>query len=141
MTKTSFLIGKLIHQIRRRERQPRTFGTGGALTPSEMHTIDAIGSGHGILMSELADRLGVTKGAVSQIVERLESKDLVLRTPNPQDSRSVTVGLKEKGLAAYHAHEELYVKRFDDWITTELSREELQSFEKGVKKLIEFLEE
>jgi len=139
MTKTSFLVGKLIHRIRRRERQPRVFGSAGALTPSEVHTIDAIGCGNGILMSELADRLGVTKGAVTQFVERLESKELVFRTPHPKDSRSVTVELTEKGKSAFVAHEEMYVKRFDEWISSELSKEELEAFEKGMKKLIDFL--
>ncbi|GGD88495.1 MarR family winged helix-turn-helix transcriptional regulator [Paenibacillus nasutitermitis] len=139
MTKTSALLGRLVHQIRKRERQPRMFGSAGALTPSEIHTIDAIGCGNGVLMSELADRLGVTKGAVTQIVERLESKKLVRRDPHPQDSRSVTVTLMEKGEVAFLEHEEVNVRRFDEWISAELNKEELRSFEKGLTKLIDFM--
>ncbi|MDF2532803.1 MAG: MarR family transcriptional regulator, partial [Clostridia bacterium] len=47
-------LGQLIIQLKQLERCPRTFGEAGLLTPSEVHTIDAIGSGDGILMSELA---------------------------------------------------------------------------------------
>lgn len=61
-------LGRLIIQLQRLERNPRTFGEAGPLTPSEIHTIDAIGCGNGILMSELATRLGVTKGAVHKLL-------------------------------------------------------------------------
>ena len=98
--KGSRSLGRLFIKLQRRERSPRTFGDAGPLTPSEIHTIDAIGCGNGILMSELADRLGVTKGAVTQIVKRLENKEFVKRSPHPDDSRSILVSLKEKGISA-----------------------------------------
>lgn len=53
-------LGRLILQLRRLERRPQTFGSAGPLTPSEIHTIEAIGTEGGILMSELAGRLEIT---------------------------------------------------------------------------------
>lgn len=131
-------LGRLFIQLQRLERNPRTFGKAGPLTPSEIHTIDAIGCGKGILMSELAARLGVTKGAVTQIVKRLEGKELVLRSPHPEDSRSILVSLKEKGLSAYQAHDEVHFD-FYRQLREQLSSEEIAVFELAIEKLIEIL--
>ncbi|NVN53283.1 MarR family transcriptional regulator [Mycolicibacterium hippocampi] len=43
----------------------------------------------------LADRLALTRGSVTALVDRLESAELVARQPDPQDRRSVLVGLQE----------------------------------------------
>ncbi|MEN6568000.1 MAG: hypothetical protein ABFC57_17080, partial [Veillonellales bacterium] len=48
--KGSEKIGRLIVQLQRLERNPRNFGQAGPLTPSEIHTVDAIGCEEGILM-------------------------------------------------------------------------------------------
>lgn len=132
-------LGRLFMQIRNLERHPRTFGEAGPLTPGEIHTIDAIGCDGGILMSELAARLGVTKGAVTQIFNRLEAKDLVRRTPHPDDSRAVLVSLTEKGKSAYRAHEELHL-RFYEALREQLSEKEIEIFETCIRKLNEFLQ-
>lgn len=131
-------LSRLIMQLQRLERNPYTFGEAGPLTPSEIHTIDAIGCGNGILMSELAARLGVTKGAVTQIVKRLEDKDLVKRSPHPDDSRSILVSLKEKGLSAYQAHEKVHLD-FYKQLREQLSQKEIEIFEMALKKLNEIL--
>ncbi|UFJ41665.1 MarR family transcriptional regulator [Brevibacillus humidisoli] len=122
------------------ERQPRVFGEAGPLTPTEVHTIDAIGCDAGILMSELAARLGVTKGAVTQLVGRLEGKDLVKRTPHPEDSRAVMVSLTDKGKTAYHQHEILH-HHFYNQLREHLNEEEISIFEKGIETLVRILRE
>lgn len=133
-------FGRLIMQLRQLERHPRSFGNAGALTPSEIHTIDAIGNKDGIIMSELADRLGVTKGAVTQLVGRLEAKELIIRTPHPEDSRSFILSLTEKGKNAYKAHEQLHLD-FYKHLNDLLSQEEIAIFEKAVEKLIAYLQQ
>ncbi|WP_238191716.1 MarR family winged helix-turn-helix transcriptional regulator [Paenibacillus sp. L3-i20] len=132
------VIGQLIHKLRRMERQPRTFGEAGELTPSEMHTIEVIGCGEGILMSELAMKLSITKGAATQIVSRLEREDFVHRHAHPVDLRSVVVSLKERGEIAYWAHEAMR-KEFTETLRRELGDEGYRSFEKGLSKFIECL--
>lgn len=137
-TKGSKNLGRLFLQLRRLERSPQVFGAAGPLTPSEIHTIDAIGCGKGILMSELAASLNVTKGAVTQIVKRLEKKELVKRSPHPKDSRSVLVSLKEKGISACEAHQELQLD-FYKQLRTKLTPEEIEVFEKAIEKLTEYM--
>lgn len=132
-------LGRLIMQLRRLERQPHSFGTAGALTPSEIHTIDAIGPNGDLLMSELANRLGITKGAVTQLTAKLEDKLLIQRSPHPTDSRGVLVSLTDKGKEAYLAHEEVHIN-FYEQLRLQLSEQEIDIFEHCIEKLNSFLE-
>ncbi len=49
--------------------------------------------------SALADRLGMTRGAISKIVDRLEKKGLAARTLSTTDRRAQTVALTRTGRA------------------------------------------
>lgn len=126
-------------QLRKLERQPHTFGQAGMLTPSEIHTIDAIGCDGAVLMSELAARLGVTKGAITQLVDRLESKALVLRSPHPTDSRSSLLSLTDLGKEAYLAHEAVHIS-FYDQLRSQLTEQEIEVFEKSINILNRMLD-
>lgn len=47
--------------------------------------------------SRVADRLGMTRGAISKLVERLRQKKLVTRTASDEDGRAHTVALTSAG--------------------------------------------
>lgn len=126
-------------QLKRLERQPHTFGQAGTLSPSEIHTIDAIGIDAPVLMSELASRLGVTKGAITQLFQRLESKNLVTRASHPEDARATLLSLTSLGEEAYTAH--LAVNhQFYDRLRAQLTQEEIAAFEKSLIILNDMLE-
>jgi DNA-binding MarR family transcriptional regulator len=47
--------------------------------------------------SHLAGQMGMTKGAISKLVDRLATKGLVARTPSPSDRRAHMVALTPAG--------------------------------------------
>jgi DNA-binding MarR family transcriptional regulator len=47
--------------------------------------------------SQMAEQLGMTRGAISKLIDRLSAKSLVLRTPSTRDRRSQTVALTSAG--------------------------------------------
>lgn len=49
--------------------------------------------------TELAQRMGMTKGAISRLADRLLEKSLIERHPNPDDKRAHTLSLKPAGRA------------------------------------------
>lgn len=49
--------------------------------------------------SQLADRLGLTRGAVSKLADRLTAKGLVFRTASASDKRAHTLALTPAGAA------------------------------------------
>ena len=55
----------------------RDFGNGKEYSPAEVHMITRIAENPGITVTELARRGNRTKGAISQVVKRLEEKGLV----------------------------------------------------------------
>ncbi|UHA75765.1 MarR family transcriptional regulator [Paenibacillus sp. 481] len=134
----SHTIGQFILQIRRLERQPRSFGNAGELTPSEIHVIDAIGSDEGCLMSDLAARLGVTKGAATQLVARLEQRGLIARGPHPTDARAVIVSLTALGQEAFYLHAEMH-QQFYNQLRAQFSETEIAAFEQCLETLCRML--
>lgn len=136
----SLSIGRLIMQLRRLERVPRRFGAAGPLTPGEIHTIAAIGGEDGIFMSELAARLGVTKGAVTQLAGRLEQKGLIRRRSDSVDARATIIFLTAAGVLAYQAHEEMHLK-FYQKLSGQLTAQEIKVFVNCIEKLCDALAE
>lgn len=48
--------------------------------------------------AELADAMGMTRGAISKIVEKAETKDWVVSRSDPEDGRALRLRLTRKGL-------------------------------------------
>jgi DNA-binding MarR family transcriptional regulator len=72
--------------------------------------IRALG-GDGLTLTELADRLGVTKQAAIKVVDEMEALGFVERRADPADRRAKPIALTERGLgvraAALHASERI----------------------------------
>ncbi len=58
-------------------------------------------TGRKIISSELARRLGVTRSAVSQIVTKLERKNIVKRTASPTDKKIAYIELSENAAVLF----------------------------------------
>lgn len=105
------LVGKLLRagtaammaQIGYQEL-PRGYAAGDSLYMREVHFIVAVGPGDHPTMSEMARRLDVTQGAVSQTAARLEKKGYVIRAKDARDKRLTTVSLTPKGEALCREH-------------------------------------
>lgn len=72
---------------------------GRAVTLSQARVLGSllIGEEKGLKVKELAAELGITPGAVSQIVDSLVNMGLVNRSECPSDRRSVTIVLSDSG--------------------------------------------
>jgi DNA-binding MarR family transcriptional regulator len=93
---------RVVNKFGRLNQIPRDFGVGVPLSPAEVHAIDAIGSNPGIHVTEAAQAKGVTPGAISQIISKLEEKSLILRYKDPNNQKSVRLKLTTKGEIAFH---------------------------------------
>ncbi|MDJ0829127.1 MAG: MarR family winged helix-turn-helix transcriptional regulator [Desulfobacterales bacterium] len=100
--KKFFNIVKLMVEL---EKTPRHFGTDELLTSTEIRLIEAIGdNGETDSVTELANLLGVTKGAVSQNLKKTEKRGLTTKDEDPENLSRSIVGLTSKGKTAYYAH-------------------------------------
>jgi DNA-binding MarR family transcriptional regulator len=71
---------------------------------------------NGATIGALAERLGVTKQAASQLVEELIGKGYVERLPHPRDARARLIVLTEHGRAYTRAADEAAADTVRPWI-------------------------
>ena len=115
------------------EKQIRCYGTDVPIHMAEIHMIKAIKEMDGIHGMGLAEFFGITRGAVSQTLLKLERKGLVEKEPHSANLSRLRLKLSAKGETAYAHHEQLH-DLFDQAVEAELShhpdafRETLASF-------------
>jgi DNA-binding MarR family transcriptional regulator len=101
------------------------------LSLAQFDVLAQLGAAEGITQQELADKLLVTKGNVTQLLDRMTTCGLLTRR---QDGRANRLYLTEKGrhlyLTAIPAHEEEIAKLF-----TTLTPEELVTLATLLRKL------
>ena len=84
--------------------KPHKYAADDSLYMREVHFVVEIGSMGAPTMSEVANRLNVTQGAVTQMATRLEKKGYVIRQKDTQDKRVTTISLTEKGKILCEEH-------------------------------------
>lgn len=98
------LMERVIHKYNQWERKKRTYGTEDLLSRAEIHTIVAVGDNAGINITALAEILGITKGAASQMIYKLVDKGTIEKRVSPASDTEVTLTLTAKGKTNYEAH-------------------------------------
>jgi DNA-binding MarR family transcriptional regulator len=80
-----------------------------------LHVFAHVPRDEGLRMNELADRLQLTPGAVTQLVDQLERLGLVERIRDPDDGRAVRVLPTAAAEAGYEAGRRLLADREAAW--------------------------
>jgi len=106
--KLSEVFLRIMHKVIENQKKPRRYGIDDLLYPSEIHTIMVIGIHKDVHISELARFLGVTRGAVSQMMTKLEKKGLIDKKIDPQNATRTLLSLTNKGKVTYYAHEQYH---------------------------------
>jgi DNA-binding MarR family transcriptional regulator len=148
------LIGELIGEFRAAGNQDSAFDNMAAerlgLNRTDLHAINIIENSGGLTAGELAAAAGLTTGAVTGVVDRLERAGYARRVPDPEDRRRVKLEVTPK---FYARADEIWGPVAADWaarlggrftaeelervidflrITNELSREHLERL-RGMK--------
>ena len=76
---------------------------GGQLTKAEYAVVSVLDQGAPQRVSDLAGADGCDASTVSRRVAALADRDLVLRTPDPDDGRAHLMALTDRGRAVLHA--------------------------------------
>lgn len=98
------LFLKILHLYSVIGRKPKDYGTGDLLYFTEIHTISVVGKNREINMTRLADLMGVTRGAISQTIRKLVSKNLIVKT-NTTNRKEINLRLSEKGMIVLKGQE------------------------------------
>jgi len=104
----SYSLLKVVYRFFEIDKKTRYYGTDVPLFTSEIHMINAIKQNEGIHVTGLANKLKVTKGAVSQIVMKLEKKGLIRKEKNINNQSKLVLKLTSKGETASINHEKFH---------------------------------
>lgn len=121
---------KTVNKYISTEKKPLDYGIGCLLYRSEIHTVDAIGRHAQINITDLSNYLGVTKSAVSQMIDKLVKKGVVKKQVLSKSDTEVALSLTEKGKRVYASHV-AYHKEFYhaiDQILTTVPEDDIRVF-------------
>lgn len=89
-------------------------------------------------VNALSCHLGISKGAASQMIERLVELDLVDRKVDPEDRRSKILTLTEQGLAFVQAARDARHAWIDQFCAT-LPADEAEAIVPAIENLLEYM--
>lgn len=79
-----------------------------------------------LTMSQLGERVVLSRTRASRVVDELVAAGLVTREPNPADARSAYAVLTAQGLAEFRQAAPVYLAAIEDEFAAALSAEELR---------------
>ncbi len=98
------LFLKILHLYSVIGRKPKDYGTGDLLYFTELHTITVVAKNKEVNLTQLAEIMGVTKGAISQTIRKLVNKNLIIKS-NINNRKEVNLRLSEKGMIVLRSQE------------------------------------
>lgn len=108
--KISYSLLRIFVKYGELDKKARYYGTDTALFSSEINMVRVIKENHGISITGIAEKLGVTKGAVSQIINKLNSKGIIRKEPDLYNQSKLNIILTPKGEIAEANHERFHDK-------------------------------
>lgn len=114
-TKISYALLRLVMHVYDINNKTRDYGTDVPLHEAEIHVIKAVRESEGASVTALAQRLGVTKGAVSQILQKLVAKGMVHKETDAENLSRLVLTVTDQGETAYQNHRLLHQK-FDAYV-------------------------
>lgn len=131
----SDLIDELISAFRASGNQDNAFDNLAAerlgVNETDLHCLNIIENNRGLSAGELAERSGLTPGAITGVIDRLERAGFARRVHDPTDRRRVTV---EVTPAFNEAAERIWGPVAADWHSTLAKRFTTEELE----RIIEF---
>ena len=123
MAKKKDLVEQLITEFRVSGNQDDAFDNLAArrlgVNETDLHCLNIIQNSGGVTAGELAAQAGLTTGAVTGVIDRLERVGYAKRVPDPADRRRVKLEVTPK---FYSRAESIWAPVAAEWSTT-LSRE------------------
>ncbi len=116
-----------------------------SLYPSEIHLLLVITDDIDTNATKIARQLGLTKGAVSQTLSRLEKKGIIYKTKDPYNKNELTLSLTDVGKEAYELCQTTkmaFIEAYDELLSTLNSKEKevVLNFLLHMEKAIDELE-
>ena len=117
VTRFTEIFARIFNKFNLMNKTTYDFGTGDLLYPSEIHVLASIHGEDSLIITELAEKIGVTKSAASQVVKKLHRKGFLDKDKDPGNNKNIVLHLTEKGAKAAGWYQEFKRDLFADLIT------------------------
>ncbi|MCE1253188.1 MAG: MarR family transcriptional regulator [Anaerolineae bacterium] len=136
-------IIRIVNKFHQIEERPRFYGTPDLIYVSEIHVIDIAARYPDLNLSQIADKLGVTRGAVWQTVKKLEEKGLAQRFHVAGNRREIFIQLSQQGRLAFNGFRQVLERKETSIsaILGTLSDQELNGTAQILQRLEVFLDQ
>lgn len=137
---------RFVDTVNKEHAQGVCFGDKHRLFPAEIHTIVEIGINDGVSLTQLAEKLEISKPTLSERIRKLVAKGYVIKVKNSADQKAVKLHLTSEGKDAAYYHDihhlEMY-RRFKAYFGENSSHRielftktftELSNFEKQIER-------
>ena len=121
----------------------RDYGTGEIINMVEVHILTKIEENPGITVTEVALMWNRTKGAVSQIVSKLEKRGLIERRKERGNAKNVHLYVTDKGEILSKAHKAYDIQELnwaDKTLHTDFTSQEIDTFYKVMQRYNELMD-
>ncbi len=124
------------------EKMSIDIGKDEKLYPSELHVLDAIGNNYANSVTELSKKFEITKGAVSQVVNKLFEKGFLKKDRKKGYGKEIILFPTEKGWKAFKIQNDLHRKMEDEFFRylETADSEKIDSFIEIMGKIEEFID-
>jgi DNA-binding MarR family transcriptional regulator len=122
LKKVSYTLFEVIYKFLDIDKKARYYGTDVPIFNSEIHMLKAIKENEGIHVAGLANYLGLTKGSISEITNKLEKKGLIKKEKDIYNQLKILLKLTPQGEVAHVNHLKLH-EEYDDIIIEILKNE------------------
>ena len=99
------------------EKTPYRFGGGLCLQHAELYLMETLANDEGQNLTKIAERLQITKGAVSQTLKKIDEKGLVKKFTDPANASRTLLYLSPKGKKILRACQAQYRESDEEFIS------------------------
>ena len=113
-------------------------GSYGKATPTQIRIIGYIldNPNVDIYQKDLESKLNLSRATISDVLQRMEKKELIRRDINPQDIRSKKIILGDKAKNFFEEKTKDFIK-IENIALKDISKEDIENFKKVLNKMID----
>ena len=136
--KLNDIFVNLFNTVLRLEEEAIQNASYGDISITEVHTLEAVGTGRPKTMTHIANILGIKVSTLTTAINRLVKKGYAQRLRDENDRRIVKVSLTEHGMDAVKEHEDFHESMIREAIA-QIPEESIRQFVSSVDNINNFL--
>lgn len=137
---TNEILKELFHQIMTIQQKFVEDSSNLRLSRTEIHIIEIVGDCPDSILTDIANKLYITKATVSVSINRLIEKGLLGRVPLENDKRKYRLVLTQDGKLCHDTHQKFHDKMIEA-VTKDFNLNERKELVRALKQMLQFFKE